>query len=55
MSEFYLFLMNQMYRLGALKKTSYYGNDYALVEFEKEGKIYSVSISCAEKKEDNNE
>ena len=53
MKDLFMFLLiNMTDKLGTLTKTTCYGGDYATVEFEKDGSIFSVNISREDKKEE---
>lgn len=45
MKNYFMFLMDNMQNLGELVKANFYGDDFASVEFEKDGKKYKISIS----------
>lgn len=48
MKEYFMFLMSNVLQWGELTKANFYGGDYASVEFENDGKKYSISLSCEE-------
>lgn len=39
---------------GELKKSNYYGDDFATIELEKDGKKYCFSMRCEEQTDGNN-
>lgn len=45
MKNYFMFLMDNMQNFGELEKANFYGDDFASVEFEKDGKKYKISIS----------
>jgi hypothetical protein len=47
MKELFKFLVFSN-ELGELQKANYYDEDFATLEFKKDGKIYSVSLRCEE-------
>ena len=53
MKDLFMFaIVNMAEKFGKLTKATFYGRDYATIEFESNDKIYSVNISCEEKKEE---
>ncbi len=48
MKEYFIFLVSNVLQWGELTKANFYGGDFASVEFENDGKKYSVSLSYEE-------
>lgn len=52
MKNLFMFLMDNMQNFGELAKANFYSGDFATVEFKRDGKEYSISISCEDIKEE---
>lgn len=53
--DIFLRLLATLLDFGELKKSNYYGDDFATIELEKDGKQYCFSMRCEEKTNKENE
>lgn len=53
MKHLYLFILKYLRLFGELRKSHYYGEDFITIEFENDGKVYTLSV-CREKENKEN-
>lgn len=53
MNNLFMLLLKLFVPEGSLQKASFYGGNYASIEYADSGKVYTISICCEDKKESN--
>ena len=51
MAILFRWLVGNMREIGTLKKANLYSGDFMTMEFERDGKVYTLSITCDKEKE----
>lgn len=52
-TDVFWYFLDRARALGGLKKINYYGEDFATIKIEKDGKEYTFSMRCEEKTDGN--
>lgn len=55
MRDIFIFLLINMVKHGHLNKATFFGEDFATIEIENNGKLYSINVHCDEIKEEEND